>query len=275
MLNARARIKPLRTRRSLWLILCAFLHSLTFTVSAAPPRHPRIPSYERFYAVKNTDLRQAGNLLLGELNCLRCHSARPNQERTILTKQAPVLDEVGHRVRPDYLRAFLNDPQQTKPGTTMPNLFANVEKSKRQQQIEALVHFLTSTGNLTEVAPATSAINRGKGLFRSVGCLACHDEVENQSTGLTTSVPLGDLARKYSIPGLATFLDDPLRIRPSGRMPKLTLNNEEAQHIASYLLKDIQIEPFCSSAITREIGRNCRTSVNWNQRHRVKRSTST
>lgn len=81
-----SRIKPLRTRRSLWLILCAFLHSLTFTVSAAPPRHPRIPSYERFYAVKNTDLRQAGNLLLGELNCLRCHSARPNQERTILTK---------------------------------------------------------------------------------------------------------------------------------------------------------------------------------------------
>lgn len=126
----------------------------------------------------------------------------------------------------------------------MPNLFANVEKSKRQQQIEALVHFLTSTGNLAEVAPATSAINRGKVLFRSVGCLACHDQPENQSTGLTTSVPLGDLASKYSIPGLANFLDDPLRIRPSGRMPKLTLNNEEAQHIASYLLKDIQIEPF-------------------------------
>ena len=190
-----------------WLILCAVLHNLTAGVSAITPPHPRIPSYERFYTAKESNLRQAGKLLLGELNCLRCHTGTPVQQATVLTKQAPVLDEVGQRVRRDYVRAFLADPQQVKPGTTMPNLFASVEKNKRTQQIEALVHFLAATKKLAEVAPTTTAVNRGKVLFRSIGCLACHDQRVDPSAALPTSVPLVSLAKKYTIPSLTSFLD--------------------------------------------------------------------
>src|SRR5271166_3466087 len=62
-----------------------------------------------------------GRTLFGELNCAACHAPGPAAGR-LLTKQAPRLDEVGRRVTPQYLRAFLANPQHVKPGTAMPDL---------------------------------------------------------------------------------------------------------------------------------------------------------
>ncbi len=56
-------------------------------------------------------------------------------------------------------------------------------------------------------------------------------------------VPLGNLVAKYSVPGLASFLVDPIKVRPSGRMPSFNLSQEEALHLASYLLEGVQISP--------------------------------
>ena len=125
----------------------------------------------------------------------------------------------------------------------MPNLFANVGAERRQDQIESLIHLLASTGKLADTAPSTNAVKQGKALFRSIGCLACHDQRQDHTTPLSTSVPLGTVADKYSIPGLTAFLQDPLRVRPTGRMPNLSLSPDEARHIASYLLKDVRVEP--------------------------------
>ena len=226
-----------------WLVLSISVLIAPVALPAAPPRRPAIAAFERFFTTGEIDVHQAGNLLLGELNCLGCHGATPAQRQNVLSKQAPVLDDVGHRVRLSYLRAFLADPQRVKPGTTMPNLFANVGAERRQDQIESLIHLLASTGKLADTAPSTNAVKQGKALFRSIGCLACHDQRQDRTTPLSTSVPLGTVADKYSIPGLTAFLQDPLRVRPTGRMPNLSLSPDEARHIASYLLKDIQVEP--------------------------------
>ena len=53
-----------------------------------------------------------------------------------------------------------------------------------------------------------------------------------------SSVPLGDLAKKTTVAELAAFLRDPLKTRPSGRMPSLKLTEAEATSIAIYLLRD-------------------------------------
>ena len=58
----------------------------------------------------------------------------------ILSKQAPILDHVGLRVRPEFLRAYLADPQKAKPGTTMPSLFADVSEANRDEQVLSLIH---------------------------------------------------------------------------------------------------------------------------------------
>ncbi|HUG68807.1 MAG TPA: c-type cytochrome [Pirellulaceae bacterium] len=201
-----------------------------------------IPGYERFFAERSDD-PAAGKLLIGELNCIACHAAESRAASQLLTKQAPLLDEVGARVRPEYLRAFLADPQKTKPGTTMPNLFATTSPAERDQQVESLVHFLTATGQWLEAGPIAPAVNRGEALFHTVGCIACHDARRENSPRLPTSVALPDeMEAKYSIPGLIAFLKNPLHVRPSGRMPQLNLNDDEARDVASYLLKNLEAE---------------------------------
>lgn len=203
---------------------------------------PVVPGFERFFSGPDADAARGGSLLLGELNCTSCHKAGEAQQAAIVRKQAPILDEVGRRVRVEYLRQFITDPRQTKPGTTMPNLLAGLPENERAATVEALVHFLASTGSVVEVAPDRKFARHGQDLFHQVGCTACHAPRVGGPLNGTISVPLGDLALKYSIDSLIRFLKNPLHVRPSGRMPGPNLKDDEVRDIAHYLLEDLQVE---------------------------------
>jgi mono/diheme cytochrome c family protein len=186
---------------------------------------------------------EQGRLLLGELNCTRCHKPDAAQQAHLLIKDPPVLDQVGSRIRYEYLRKYLSDPQAAKPGTMMPNVLAGMPEEQKKQTVEALVHFLASTGTLRQERPDRRLIGEGRKLHNQVGCVACHgsrDAVGNPDKVLPTSVPLGDLAGKYTIASLRQFLENPHQVRPSGRMPGL-LNGHEAQRVANYLLQGANV----------------------------------
>jgi cytochrome c2 len=228
--------------RLVCVFVAAALLTPTLGKASAADAAPRIIPFERFHAADKDQLA-AGNLLLGELNCTSCHTADNALASHIQRKPAPVLDTVGNRVRPQYLVKFLMDPQHTKPGTTMPNALAGIPESDRTKIVEALVHFLASTGNTSEVSPMRGGVIRGEMLYHAVGCLACHDprSTENPPAALATSIPLGTPSRKYTLPGLTEFLQNPLDVRPGGRMPHLNLDANEARDVASFLLNDLDI----------------------------------
>lgn len=235
---------PLRSADAFSIIGAILFVPFVFAVphaSGQAASYPIIPGYERFYA-QSSDDSKAGELLIGELNCLSCHRAEAAVEARMLLKQAPILDHVGLRVRPEFVRAYLSDPQKMKPGTTMPNLFSHQSVSERAEQVEALTHFLASTDTLAEGGPVSPAIRRGEQLFHTVGCVACHDPRREGSTGFPTSVPLPVMESKYSVPGLTEFLKNPLSVRPSGRMPHMNLDETQAREIASYLLRKLEVE---------------------------------
>ncbi|MBP88396.1 MAG: cytochrome c1 [Planctomycetaceae bacterium] len=217
--------------------------SLLFATHApAVQANPLVPGYERFFAEDDAHTANGGALLLGELNCLSCHEALAALSAYVQTKQAPILDNVGQRVRPEFLREYLAAPHKAKPGTTMPDLLASASESERIDKVEALVHFLASTGKLREAAPITPAVTRGETLFHTVGCVACHQPSQVDFAKLSTSVPLpAEMEKKYTLPGLAEFLQNPLHVRPSGRMPHLNLNEAEARDVASYLLRNLEV----------------------------------
>ena len=182
--------------------------------------------------------RIAGAVLLTELGCAACHSpSRPE----LTPKQGPDLSAVGARVSAAHLRRFLASPAGTKPGTTMPDVLGHLPDGDRAVAAEALTHFLASLGGPAPEAtrPAPDAVERGRTLYHSVGCVACHSPEEP----LPGSVPLGPLAEKYSVESLTRFLEDPLAVRPSWRMPDLHLDHFEAQDIASYLLREQPADP--------------------------------
>ena len=222
--------------------LTVWLSSFGSWIVVAADAYPRVAPYERFYADPNSDAATGGQLLLGELNCTSCHAADAALDAHIVKKPAPILDTVGSRVRPQYLLKFLADPQAAKPGTTMPNVLALLPEAERKEKVEAIVHFLASTGSISESAALRQSVNRGEVLYHSLGCVACHDQrKEENQPPLATSIIIGTPSRKYTIPGLTQFLADPLAIRPGGRMPHVVNDATEARDIAAYLCKDLDI----------------------------------
>jgi len=207
--------------------------------------HPVVPAFERFHGTPSLADVAAGRLLLGELNCTRCHAADSALGEHLSIKQAPLLTGVGDRVRPEFVRALLADPQHAKPGTTMPDVLAHLAPEEKQRNVEALTHFLASTATepLRDRFVDKDAAKRGEQLFHDVGCAACHGSQKKDAQPLLFHVPLGDPATKYTVTSLADFLFDPLKVRPSGRMPKLNLTVDEARDVASHFLKDVVGDP--------------------------------
>lgn len=230
----------------------AFLMAWGGSASGAAPVHPRVPGFERFYAplpdpddedAPKLDPLTGGRILLGELNCTSCHVAADDLKKVIRVKQAPVLDEIGSRVRVGWLREFIGKPHVTKPGTTMPDVIGTLPESERAAAVEALVHFLASTGTVVDAHPDKNSAQKGHAAFQKAGCVACHQPLDDKIADLPTSVPLPDVGQKYSVPSLMAFLKDPLKARPSGRMPALGLKDEEYRDIAQYFVKGVELVP--------------------------------
>jgi mono/diheme cytochrome c family protein len=203
--------------------------------TANSPTAPVVPGFTR----QSSADPERGRLLLGELNCVRCHKADDRQKSHLTAKEPPILDQIGGRVRPEYLRKYLSDPQAAKPGTMMPNILAGMEEEQKKQSVEALVHLLASTGTVRNERPDRRLVGEGRELYNRVGCVACHGSRDAAGEpGKTTPncVPLGDLKGKYTIGSLRAFLENPHQSRPSGRMPGL-LNGPEAQRVANYLMQ--------------------------------------
>jgi cytochrome c2 len=97
-----------------------------------------------------------GQLLLGELGCVACHQAGMVADH-LTVKQAPRLAEVGARITPAYLRAFLAAPHKVKPGTPMPDVLHGLDGEKHAAAVENLVHFLAAQGGPLERTRAGGA----------------------------------------------------------------------------------------------------------------------
>ncbi len=226
-----------RIPRAVFASICIAL--IAFQAALAADRHPIVAGFERFGASQKADPTAPGLLLIGELGCTTCHGVSSTIESQINRKHAPLLESAGARLRPDFVRAFLADPQTVKPGTTMPHVLHGLNDSAKKETIEALTHYVLSNGTLPEARPSRKSITAGEALFNQIGCTVCHGKSDGKP--LATSIPLPDLGAKYSIPSLAEFLANPHRVRPSGRMPSLNLTAQEAQVIAHYLLKDLRV----------------------------------
>ncbi|MFN0074936.1 MAG: c-type cytochrome [Prosthecobacter sp.] len=181
-----------------------------------------------------------GQVLIEEMNCVACHASAA--AFAAQSKKAPRLAEVGSRVNPAYLEAFIRDPHGTKPGTTMPDVMPTANKGRIATEI---THFLLSLkkNDFALQPPDAVAASLGAKLFHSRGCAACHSprDAKGTETMKPTSVPLGVLEKKYSFKSLVGFLRQPHASRPSGRMPDMRLQGRELDCIAHYLLRDTRV----------------------------------
>ena len=180
-----------------------------------------------------------GLVLLKEFNCAVCHrdETAPN---LVPVKRAPDLVWSSGRIDPRHVEQFIGDPLTVKPGTTMPDVMASLPEDERRTSANEITHYLASLSDRSFVYQQSDdkAAVRGRELFHSIGCVACHSpRGENDRELLPeSSVPLGLIEKKYNVDGLVDFLKNPHAVRPSGRMPDMKLTHWEAVDISHYLL---------------------------------------
>jgi len=184
-------------------------------------------------------LREAGEVLIGELQCANCHEGTDGNP--LARKHGPDLSEVGRRVSSGYLLEFLANPLDVHGGSKMPDLMGSMNARQREDAASALTAFLCSLSKERRLPQWEEQGNpkRGKVLFEEVGCLACHalpseDPVRESEAGLGS---LTHVVGKYDRSSLAGFLHEPLRARKSGRMPDFHLTRAEANDLAEYLVQ--------------------------------------
>ena len=195
-----------------------------------------------------------GEELLVDLHCLACHAAPEGSqlEARLTVLPAPRLEDLGRRVRRDWIAEHLSDP-----GPRMPDLLGGLEEDERQRTARELEHFLASLAGpfMTTPPPVDPAtLEQGRQLYHRVGCVACHAPLEvpedldlplwSFAGGLVEGAgfepellrsSLEHLPRKTGHEALAGFLLDPLATRPAGEMPSLNLTPAEARALAIYL----------------------------------------
>jgi mono/diheme cytochrome c family protein len=219
-----------------WIPLGAVLLLSAASIALAQPVIPGTRSSQLDPALK-------GLVLLDELNCAACHTGDPSLKAR--SKKSPRLAEVGSRLNPGYLEAFISDPHGAKPGTTMPDLLKSLGEQERKVVATSLTHFLLSlkTNDFALQPPDAVAARIGKRLFHSRGCAQCHAPRDDAGAEIPTSasVPLGALEKKYGFKGLVNFLRQPHASRPSGRMPDLRLAGADVERIAHYLLQHTRV----------------------------------
>ena len=224
-------------------------------LQSEPVNHPYVFGFDQFYLSEDPDehLAQGGLLLLAELRCTACHQPPAAWSRRLDPAPGPDLSWVGSRMVSDSLWRLVRSPQHSKKGTLMPGLFTGEDGDA--EDVEAIVEFLTSRSRPRSEMLQMPKGNptSGKQLYHRIGCVACHEPAtdyrppappegtEIEKPGLA-SVPLV-LAEAYTEDELAAFLQNPLHIKPSGRMPSQHLTSQEAADIAAYLQVGEVFEP--------------------------------
>ena len=180
--------------------------------------------------------------LMEEHGCFSCHEAGDTSQSPIpLQDWIPSLNRAHLRLQPAYLLNMILSPDEhsgDSTGSRMPHMLSSLPAEQQRSTAEAMTAYLWWAQDAPHGEEALSAnepsIEKGESLFQSLGCAACHP-----LSGGTDPRPasLAHLPSKYQLRGLRAFLLDPPSSRPDFRMPDFHLSQEEAEHLAAYLMR--------------------------------------
>ncbi len=221
-----------------------------FAAETIPPSAVSVPRFAvREAEVSDSEMR--GRVLLGELNCTACHSAGDRGGQVVTRAEAPLLGNAGVAFSPGFVAAWVRDPQAIKPGCAMPALFGDsVQDRADAESIAQFVLTLEGSKLRSEPRAEPRTVELGRGLYHSIGCVACHGPMESPAkvfagaSGFADTLPdakpahpFGRIGGKWKAPALAAFLRDPSTSHPGGRMPSMNLTEGESSAIAAYLVE--------------------------------------
>ena len=230
--------------------LSAYLSSLKSGRSPLSRIDPRVVAVWE----KNPETVAQGEVRFRQMFCTTCHSVavtRAGETQLIGGEIGPELTKVGSKVNPEWLIAWLRDPQAYMPQSRMPRYgWSDQDLYKVTKYI---LTRLTDPDLLSDVPklgePSEDEVQLGRRLFLEKGCASCH-AIKGVSLQADFGPDLASLGSKTlsqlefgkaKIPrNLVSYIQakitDPTSVNPAARMPQYHLEPGHLEALTTALL---------------------------------------
>lgn len=184
----------------------------------------------------------ASTQLIKAAGCYGCHRIEGWDH---LRKPAPSLKRVKGKLTREWIYKWIRNPRSFNDHARMPAPFlqSNITTEEHKQfqiaEMHAIVDFLLNESE--DYRPGLRAVggdaNRGKELFGSVGCLACHQINDFPRTrGRYAQAPdLSTVGSKASSDWLFQWVKNPKHYWQDTTMPSFRLSDQEAGDLVAFL----------------------------------------
>jgi mono/diheme cytochrome c family protein len=203
---------------------------------------------------KNSELASQGELRFRQMFCSTCHAlavTRAGETKLIGGDIGPELTKVGSKVKPEWLIAWLRDPQTYLPHTRMPRYgWSDEDLYKVTQYIETKLTDSDLLATVPQLGPASEQdIQLGRRLFLEKGCASCH-VIEGISPQKDFGPDLSALGAKNAsdlefsnskiphnlVAYIRAKLQDPVSVNPVARMPRYNWTPSDLDAVTTALL---------------------------------------
>ncbi|HYA89222.1 MAG TPA: c-type cytochrome [archaeon] len=203
---------------------------------------------------KKADLVEQGELRFRQMFCSTCHAlavTRAGETKLIGGDIGPELTKVGSKVKPDWLAAWLRNPQGYLPHSKMPRYgWSDEDLFEVTQYIQTKLTDPDLLSNVPQMgAPSDEETKLGKRLFLEKGCASCH-VIEGIGSPKDFGPDLSALGAKNvsqlefgisKIPrSLISYIQakvvNPLSVNAAARMPQYHLTPSDLDAVTTALL---------------------------------------
>ncbi|MER3523155.1 MAG: hypothetical protein C4326_03600 [Ignavibacteria bacterium] len=172
-----------------------------------------------------------------------CHGCHEIKGYTDLPKIGPQLISIAFKTTPTWVYRWVKDPKEYTPHTRMPNFKLTDEEA---EAVTAYLFSVSNTSDFRFAAPqgayAGGSAQRGKELFETIGCQACHvagamtKVRETRGTSYDIAPELTRVGSKVNPDWLYDWVRNPRHFNPTTKMPNLRLTDNEAKDIVAFLM---------------------------------------
>jgi mono/diheme cytochrome c family protein len=203
---------------------------------------------------KRPDLADLGEARFRQMFCTTCHSlavTRAGETKLIGGDIGPELTKVASKVNPDWLVAWLRNPQAYLPHAEMPRYqWSDEDLFTVTRYIESRLTDATLLSGIPDLGnPNPSEVRLGRRLFLEKGCGSCH-VIQGVSPQADYGPDLSSLGGKTlsqlefgnsKIPRtLVAYIEakvtNPLSVNPAARMPQYALSSGDLIAVTTALL---------------------------------------
>jgi cbb3-type cytochrome oxidase cytochrome c subunit len=164
------------------------MHLPQYTESGCAKCHSQVADIARFRGERKGSRINLGQHLFREVGCVNCHNV---DALAGSRKVGPDLTSVASKLTPAFVQPWAFFPQKFRPSTRMPHFLLQennrAESANRfdpdpvlrtQTEVASISKYLFSVSKPWKPLPrpddAAGDAKCGEGLFKSLGCLACH-----------------------------------------------------------------------------------------------------